>query len=103
MTEARPSGLRESLDEFRATRARTLALADGLSQEQLDYAPAPGKWSAGEVLDHMLLAEATNRGQIARLVELKRAGRRPALRLTLSDVNVSAPYVPRTILPPPQP
>src|SRR2546423_2672820 len=99
MTGVRPSRLGESLEEFRATRARTVALADGLSQEQLDYVPAPGKWSAGEVLDHVLLAEATNRGQIARLIELKRAGRRPELRLTFSDVNVSVAYVPRSVLP----
>ena len=99
MAEVHPSGLRESLDEFRATRTRTLALSDRLSQEQLDYVPAPGKWSAGEVLDHMLLAEGTNRGQIARLIKLKRAGRRPELRLTFSDVNVSVAYVPRSVLP----
>ena len=98
MTGAHPSGLRESLDELRATRARTLALADGLSQEQSDYAPAPGKWSAGEVLDHVLLAEVTNRGHVAKLIELKRAGRRPELRLTFSDLNVSVAYVPRAVL-----
>src|ERR1041385_4293423 len=98
MTGARPSGLRESLDEFRAMRARTLALAGGLSQEQLDYAPASGKWSAGEVLDHVLLAEVTNRGQVAKLIELKRAGRRPELRLTFAELNVSVAYLPRPAL-----
>ena len=79
-------------------RARTLALAGGLSQEQLDYAPASGKWSAGEVLDHVLLAEVTNRGQVAKLIELKRAGRRPELRLTFAELNVSVAYLPRSAL-----
>jgi hypothetical protein len=99
MAKERSSDLRESLEEFRVTRARTLALAGGLTQAQLDYSPARGKWSAGEVLDHMLLAEGTNRDQIARLIRLKRAGRRPELRLTFSDLNVSVAYLPRSVLP----
>jgi len=98
MTEADPLRLRTSLAEFRATRARTLALADGLSQEQLDYAPAPGKWSAGEVLDHLLLAEGANRGHVAKLIELKRGAQRPELSLTFSDLNVSIARVPRSAL-----
>lgn len=99
MTEARQRGLAESLAGFRATRSRTLELAGGLTQAQLDHAPARGKWSAGEVLDHVLLAEATNRRYLARLVELKRAGRRPRLDLTFSDLNVSVAYFPRSALP----
>src|SRR5215211_7950264 len=99
MTDTHPSGLGQSLAEFRATRARTLALAEGLTQAQLDYRPARGGWSAGEVLDHMLLAEATNRGQLARLVGLRREGRRPELRLSFADVNVSVASLPRFIIP----
>ena len=99
MTQTRSNRLAESLEEFRATRAHTLALAEVLSQSQFDHAPARGGWSVGEVLDHMLLAEATNRGQIAKLIELKRAGREAELRLTFSDVNVSVAYVPRSVLP----
>jgi hypothetical protein len=99
MTDTHLSGLGQSLEEFRATRARTLALAEGLTQAQLDHRPARGGWSVGEVLDHMLLAEATNRGQLARLVGLRREGRRPELRLSFADVNVSVAYLPRFILP----
>src|SRR5438105_3016911 len=99
MTQTRSNRLGESFEGFRATRARTLELAGGLAQSQLDHAPARGGWSAGEVLDHMLLAEATNRRQIARLIELKRAGQEAELRLTFSDVNVSVAYLPRSVLP----
>src|SRR2546423_6765360 len=98
MTSPLSSVLGESLEEFRATRAHTLEMAGGLTQAQLDSRPARGGWSAGEVLDHILLAEATNRGQVAKLIELKRAGRRPELRLTLSDLNVSVAHVPRSVL-----
>ena len=46
--------LRESLEMVRSTRSRTIALAEQLWQEQLDFTSATGKWSAGEVLDHFL-------------------------------------------------
>lgn len=90
---------RESLEMFRATRSRTIALAEQLSQEQLDFTLAPGKWSAGEVLDHLLLAERVNRDQIAELIELKKAQKKPFVRRTFADVNVSVAYIPKSVLP----
>ena len=93
------SALDASLAELSATRVHTLTLAEGLTQEQLDRAPAGGGWSAGEVLDHVLLAERTNRQQIDQLVGLVRAGRRPELRLSFTDVNVSVAFLPRAVLP----
>jgi hypothetical protein len=99
MIDTRSSGIGEGLDELRATRERTLALTGGLTQVELDRPPARGGWTVGEVLDHVLLAEAVNRSHLARLVEMKRAGHRPELRLTFSDVNVSVAYVPRSVLP----
>jgi DinB superfamily len=90
---------RESLEMFRSTRSRTIEMADELSQEQLDFAPAAGKWSAGEVLDHLLLAEKLNRDQVAELIELKRTQRKPFVRRTFADVNVSIGYIPKCLLP----
>jgi uncharacterized damage-inducible protein DinB len=91
--------LEESLKLFGDTRARTLALVEGLSQAQLDYAPAPGRWSAGEVLDHLLLAEKMNREQFAELIELRKSGRPTELRRSFADVNVSVAYLPKSLLP----
>lgn len=92
------SDIEQSLNEFCATRARTLAISRGLTQEQLDFVPRPNRWSAGEVLDHMLLAEGINNDQISRLIELKKAGRNPSLDLSFSDLNISIAYVPRSLL-----
>ena len=91
--------IEQSLNMFRAARGRTLEIAAGLSQAQMDYAPAAGKWSAGEVLDHLLLAERLNRGQFVELIALQRGGRRPELRRSFSDVNVSVAYLPKSLLP----
>ena len=93
------STLAEGLAEFRTTRARTLQMIEGLTQAELDYTPAPNRWSIGEVLDHMLLGERLNREQIVRLIQLKREGRRPELILTFSDLNISVVGVPRFFLP----
>ena len=90
---------RESLEMFRSTRSRTKALAEHLSQEQLDFTSSKGKWSAGEVLDHLLLAERVNRDQIAELIELKKAQKKPFVRRTFADVNVSVAYIPKSVLP----
>lgn len=91
--------VREGLEMFRAARGRTLEMAGWLSQAQADFAPAPGKWSAGEVLDHLVLAERLNREQFVELIALRRAGRRPEIRRGFADVNVSVAYLPKSVLP----
>lgn len=85
--------------EFAAARGRTVAIAAPLTQAQLDFSPRAGRWSIGEVLDHLLRAESLYRGEIARLVELVRAGDRPYIRRTFSDVNVAPLYIPDLFLP----
>lgn len=87
------------LEYFKTVRGRTLALAQQSSQAQLDQVPEQGGWSAGEVLDHLVLAEKLNRDQFSELIAMARAGRRPELRRSFSDVNVSIAYIPKPLLP----
>ncbi len=91
--------IERSFGEFAAARGRTVAIAAPLTQAQLDFSPRYGRWSIGEVLHHLLLAEDLYRGEVARLVELARAGRQPYIRRTFADVNVSPLYVPDVFLP----
>jgi uncharacterized damage-inducible protein DinB len=84
---------------FGAARQRTLELVAGLTQVQIEFSPAAGQWSVGEVLDHLLLAEALNRRDIAELINLAKSGRRPYLMRTFADVNVSMAYIPKSMLP----
>ena len=88
----------ESLKSLEAARSRSVSLAAPLSQAQLDFAPRAGRWSIGEVLDHLMLAEEMYRGEIAQLVQLARAGRRPYLRRTFDDFNVSPLFLPDAVL-----
>ncbi|HJP91108.1 MAG TPA: DinB family protein [Pyrinomonadaceae bacterium] len=92
------SGVVPALDEFRATRARTLAIAEQLTRVQVEFTPDSNKWSVGEVLDHMILAERVNRDQIARQIEMKRQDRVAELSLTFSELNISIAGVPHCIL-----
>lgn len=84
---------------FRATRHRTLELVEGLSQAQTEFSPGPSRWSVGEVLDHLLLAEALNRREIAQLINLAKSGHRPYLNRTFADLNVSIAFIPKAMLP----
>jgi hypothetical protein len=82
-----------------AARQRTLELVTGLTQVQIEFSPDPGRWSVGEVLDHLLLAEALNRRDIAELIALAKSGRRPYLKRTFADMNVSMAFIPKSMLP----
>jgi uncharacterized damage-inducible protein DinB len=95
---ARVSTAGEAFRSLELARAQTVRLAAPLSQPQLDFTPRAGRWSIGEVLDHLLLAEGLYRGEILQLVELARAGRRPYLRRTFNDINVSPLFLPDALL-----
>ena len=84
---------------FRKTRLVTLTQVGPLSQEQMDWQPAPKKWSTGEIIDHLLLSEQFWRGEIAKLIELARAGRRAVLQRTAAELNVALFFIPRPLLP----
>ncbi len=91
--------LKDSLGMFRSTRAQTMAMVDGLTQVQIDHVPARGKWSIGEVLDHLILGQRLNVCYIAEVIEMKKAGRPPVRKLSFSDVDVSVGHIPKSMLP----
>jgi uncharacterized protein (TIGR02246 family) len=92
-------GLAEEMARFQQVRMETLRLVEGLSQEELDRSPGSGRWSIGEVLDHLLRAEAFFRRDLGRLVELSRAGRPGHIRHSFRDLDIGPPFIPRALLP----
>jgi len=88
----------ERLNELAAARAKTSAILAPLSQTQLDFSPGPRRWSIGEIADHLMLAEALYREEIARLVGLARAGRRAYLKHSFAEINVAPLYLPTAVL-----
>jgi len=89
----------QSLTMVRLARAETLRLSAGVTQAQSDFSPGPGKWSAGEVLDHLLLAEKLYRDIFACLIELQKSGQRPLIHIGFDQVNVSIAFIPKPLLP----
>jgi hypothetical protein len=98
------SGLEPALEELRARLAADLdavmAAVGGLSQSQADWRPAPGRWSIGEVLHHLVLSDRSFALVVGKLVERGRregvaarpGGRRSWPRLRgIADVNASGP------------
>ena len=84
---------------FRSVREASLRLAEGLTEQQAAYAPAPGQWSIGEVLDHLLLAEKLYRDRFTKLIELKMAGQKPEMKSDFSEINTSVLFIPKAVLP----
>ena len=86
------------LEEARATRLETLSIVADLDQEQSERRPEPEKWSAGEVLDHLLKLDVF----VVRELEMTLAQRRRGLPLTyrsIADVDTTIPWILRPVLP----
>lgn len=91
--------LAENLGLLESTRAETLGLVRGLSQEQMDWAPAPGKWSTGEILDHLLKSEGIYRKEIQGLIDLVHQGKTPFVRRGVAEIDFSPNFLPKSMLP----
>src|SRR5205823_14202559 len=89
----------QDLEMLRLTRAETLRLTAGVDQAQSEFAPAAEKWSVGEVLDHLLLAENYYRAIFGRLIELQKSGAPAVISASFSEVNTSIAFLPKSMLP----
>jgi hypothetical protein len=87
---------KQNLELLHAARAGTLRLCSALTQAQSEFAPL-GKWSAGEVLHHLLLADDLYRRNFAQLIALQKSGERPVLRSSFADLNIA--HIPKSFLP----
>jgi hypothetical protein len=90
--------IRDSLNTFGGVRAETLAMLAPLSQPQLDFSPRPGRWSIGEVADHLRLSERLWRDELRQLVVLARAGKPARLKHSFAEINVSPLFIPDSVL-----
>jgi uncharacterized protein (TIGR02246 family) len=81
------------------TRIATLGLVEGLSQQEFDWTPGAGKWSIGEVLDHLLRAEQFFRRDLEQLAEALQARRPMHIRHSFRDLDIGIPFVPKSWMP----
>jgi hypothetical protein len=66
--------LREIWKENAATRQALVGEVRGFSEAQLAFRPAPDRWSIGEILDHLCLAERSITRVISKILQ-QAAGR----------------------------
>jgi hypothetical protein len=99
-----------SISEFEpllAARQRTIELIDGLSQEDSERCPEEsnkflgeaGKWSIGEVLDHVLRVQLALGGEVEELLRLDEQEEPTVLRRTYKDYDVAPGLIPRAAMP----
>jgi uncharacterized damage-inducible protein DinB len=87
------------LAEYGAVRDGTIALITALTQEQSDFFPAPGVWSIGQNVEHLLLTERLYRTQFRNVIALARSGGETNLALTFAHIDTSLAFIPRDIMP----
>lgn len=90
---------RSHLQRLRSAREQTVSRVGQLHQGQIEYSPAPDRWSVGEVLDHLVLMENYFRGIVARLIDRSQAEARPLVKITFSDFNPAPRPLPKSWLP----
>ena len=76
------------ISELRSTRERTRTLVAGLSDDETAERPAPERWSAGELLDHLLRTERLWRREVEELIRLERSQRQPYLSRLVADLPI---------------
>lgn len=71
-TGAAPAWSRQLIAELQASDQRAIALARGLSVEQLNWKPRPESWSVGQCLEHLCLSGEVYVGPIAKALNNQR-------------------------------
>jgi DinB superfamily len=87
--------LARSLARLDASRRRALGTVDGVPHAELNRQPAPGKWSALQLLHHVVTAEALTIGYVRKKMQagpaLEKAGPASRLRLLALQVTLASP------------
>jgi len=99
MAAANTEAIMDSLGAFAEARAGTLLMVADLTPQQAHYAPGPNAWSVAQNLDHLLLTETLYRAQIKRLLEMAREGKRLNIDISLGEVDLNLPFIPRAMMP----
>lgn len=89
----------QRLGEVRRIREQTISMLEPLTQDQFDRRQAADQWSPGQIADHLVKANRMYLGEIQKLVDLKRAGRRPEIYVRLSEMQFEVPFLPRFVMP----
>lgn len=89
------AALARRFERLESARSRLLATLEGREASALNRAPGPGKWSALQILHHVVTAEALTLGYVRKKMQagsaLPRAGLASRLRLLALEVALASP------------
>jgi hypothetical protein len=88
-----------ALAKYSVARDATLTLISDLRQDQSDFFPAPGVWSIGQNVEHLLLTERLYRNQFRNLIALAGKGDETNIALTFEHIDTSIAFIPRDLMP----
>ena len=89
-----------NLEELKRARETVIQSVSGFSEAQIDFRKRPGKWSIGEILDHLVLSTEFFTEEVGELIRRARkapSGKRVSLTRTFDDVDFSLPLMPRPV------
>ena len=85
-------------EHAREVREETLFLVRELDQQQSEHRPKPGKWSVGEVLDHLVKLDRLIVRELEVALQQRRRGL-PFVYRGIADIDTTIPWVLRPALP----
>ena len=93
------STLGASLDRVRLVRNATLQLVSGLSQQQVEFSAASGKWSISQNVDHLVLSDGLYQPVFEKMIENARSGDESTLHISIREMNPTVGPLPRALMP----
>jgi hypothetical protein len=91
--------LAASLDRVQLVRTTTLEFLASLSQRQVDFCPAPGKWSIAQIVDHITLIDGLYQPVFRQMIERARTGNEEILHIDIREMDPTIGYLPRAVMP----
>lgn len=83
-----------ALDLFNEARGVTLESISQLDQAQLDATPQLGRWSLGEIFDHLIRVDRMFLREVSELVQRQRQGQIPLIFRSLRDLGAPGGSLP---------
>lgn len=88
--------LHAKYERLESLRAKALELIDGVPEDRLSRVPAPGRWSAAQVLHHVSAAEAGSLAYIRKKMHapdaIPRAGLMCSVRTAVLAAALASPF-----------
>jgi uncharacterized damage-inducible protein DinB len=88
----------DALTEIKSVRDKTLGLIQDLDQSELDRSPSSGKWSIGEILDHLVLTDDYYQKDVSELIDRGKKDGAAEINRTFGEFDVAPRFLPKSFM-----